>query len=68
MPMTKHHAEWLSLLDISGPFLSMPVLERVWPQGLDAHDPDLAAQLRLRYDEWLDNQRGVRPDAAIHRC
>ncbi len=30
MSIAKHHAEWLSLMEISGPFLSMPVL-------LDAH-------------------------------
>ena len=34
------HTEWLSLLEISGPFLSLPVLLRALPQGLDARDPD----------------------------
>jgi len=40
MSIARHHAEWLSLLEISGPVLSMPVLLRAFPQGLDAHDPD----------------------------
>lgn len=50
--IARHHAEWLSLLEISGPFLSMPVLLRAFPQGLDALDPDVTRQLRLAYDEW----------------
>ena len=44
MSIARHHAEWLSLLEISGPFLSMPVLLRAFPQGLDAHDPTLSAR------------------------
>jgi hypothetical protein len=36
MSIARHHAEWLSLVEVSGPFLSMPVLLRVFPQGLDA--------------------------------
>ncbi len=68
MSISRHHAEWLSLLEISGPFLSMPVLLRAFPQGLDAHDADLTRSLRLAYDEWLDNQGGLRADPAIHRA
>ena len=26
MSIAKHHAEWLSLIEVSGPFLSLPVL------------------------------------------
>ena len=62
----RHHAEWLSLLEISGPFLSLPVLLDVFPQGLDAHDSDLSHSLRAAHEEWADNQGGVRPDPAIH--
>lgn len=67
MSISRHHAEWLSLLEISGPFLSMPVLLRAFPQGLDAHDLDLTRKLRLAYDEWLDNQGGLRADCTIHK-
>ncbi len=67
MSIARHHAEWLSLLEVSGPFLSMPVLLRVFPQGLDAHEPELSRFLRMAYDEWADNQAGTRPDPAIHR-
>src|SRR5690242_3771880 len=66
MNTARHHTEWLSLLEISGPFLSMPVLLRVFPQGLDALDADLNRVLRPAYDEWVDSQRGLRPDPAIH--
>jgi len=66
--MTKHHAEWLSLIEISGPFLSVPVLERVFPHGLDAHDPDHTRVLKLAFEEWEDNQQGERPNPAIHRA
>jgi hypothetical protein len=64
--ITRHHAEWLSLLEISGPFLSMPVLLEAFPQGLNAHDPELSQLLRAAHEEWADNQAGLRPDPAIH--
>ena len=52
MSTARHHAEWLSLVEVSGPFLSMPVLMRVFPQGLVAHDPDLHRDLRMAHEEW----------------
>jgi hypothetical protein len=66
MSIKRHHTEWLSLVEVSGPFLTMPVLEKVFPQGLDAHDPDHFGFLRAAYDEWEDNQNGQRPSPAIH--
>jgi hypothetical protein len=66
MSTAKHHNEWLSLLDISGPFLSLPVLMRVYPQGLEAHDAEGSREARLAYEEWLDDQQGLRPDPAMH--
>ena len=68
MSTARHHSEWLSLVEASGPFLSMPVLLQAFPQGLDAHDPEHLRNLRLAYEEWLDNQQGLRPDLAIHRA
>ena len=65
MSIARHHNEWLSLLEISGPFLSMPVLMRVFPQGLEAHDSEISRELRLAHEEWADNQQGLRPDPAI---
>lgn len=52
MSITHHHSEWQTLLDISGPFLSLPVLTRVFPQGLDQPDPLLRRDLRSAYNEW----------------
>jgi hypothetical protein len=64
--MKSQHAEWLSLLDVSGPFLSPPVLERVFPQGLDEIANDLIEKLRLAHDEWSEEHRKYDPDPAIH--
>jgi hypothetical protein len=67
MSIARHHAEWLSLVEVSGPFLSMPVLMRVFPQGLEAHDPERFRFLRMAYEEWDDNnQAGPRLNPAIH--
>ncbi len=68
MSTARDHAEWLSLVEVSGPFLSLPVLLRVFPQGLDAHDAPLAGMARSAYEEWIDNQGGNRPDPAIHHA
>ncbi len=67
MPSSHHHAEWLSLIEVSGPFLSVQVLERVFPQGLDAHDPDHVRVLRLASDEWEEDRDSESPRPAIHR-
>ncbi|XRQ12172.1 Eco57I restriction-modification methylase domain-containing protein [Actinomadura welshii] len=42
------HAEWLDLIDISGPFLSLPVLRRTWP-ALDALDRPTRERLRVEH-------------------
>ncbi|WP_235148009.1 MULTISPECIES: Eco57I restriction-modification methylase domain-containing protein [Fischerella] len=68
MSTARHHAEWLSLVEASGPFLSLPVLVKAFPNGLDAHDPEHLKLLRLACEEWQDNQLGARPDSAIHRA
>ncbi len=46
--------EWLSLMDISGPFLAVPVLKEVFPQGLEGLDPGKAKRLQHAYEEWRD--------------
>lgn len=61
-----HHAEWLGLIEISGPFLSLPVLERVFPQGLDVLDQDHAAKLRLAREEWAEENERPDPDPEVH--
>lgn len=67
MSIAKHHAEWLSLIEVSGPFLSLPVLVQRFPQGMDAHDPEHARALRQVHEEWDQDQNGERPNRAIHR-
>ncbi len=46
--------EWLNLLEISGPFLAIPVLREVFPQGLEELDSARAKRLRSAYEEWRD--------------
>ena len=60
----KHHAEWLSLMEISGPFLSLPVLLHAFPQGLEARDTAQAAELRQAYADWQDEKE----NPAWHRA
>ena len=50
--MAEH--EWLSLIEVSGPFLAVPVLEKAFPQGLDGLDPNKKRMLRQAYDEWRE--------------
>lgn len=45
------HTEWLSLIDISGPWLSLPVLRKTWPQ-LDALDKRVRERLRKEHTQW----------------
>ena len=68
MSTARHHAEWLSLVEVSGPFLSMPVLMRVFPQGLIAHDSEVHRNLRQAHEEWEESLEAKRPDRAIHRA
>jgi len=63
----RHHAEWLSLVEASGPFLSLQVLLEAFPQGLDGHDPEQFQLLSQVYQEWLDNQQ-TEAKQAIHQA
>jgi len=62
------HAEWLSLIEASGPFLSLKVLLEAFPQGLEPHDPEHLRRLRLAFDEWQASQESYQPNLAIHRA
>jgi len=46
--------EWLNLLEVSGPFLAVPVLREVFPQGLEELESSHAKRLRSAYEEWRD--------------
>lgn len=45
---------WLSLVDVSGPFLAGTVLEEAFPQGLEKVETPRRQRLRAAYDEWQD--------------
>jgi hypothetical protein len=48
------HDEWLSLVEVTGPFLAPPVLNEAFPQGLDLLDPGKRKRLRQTYEEWRE--------------
>ncbi len=54
MTTLSQHAEWLSLIDISGPFLAEPVLKDAFPQGLEELETVKRRMLRQAYDEWRE--------------
>ena len=57
------HRAWLELVDADGPFLAVPALKRVWPQGMPQADgKELAAVRDARpafekaWDRWDSNR------------
>ena len=52
MSGARHHPERLSLVEVSGPFLTLPVLLEAYPLGLEPHAPDYHRLLCLARDEW----------------
>jgi hypothetical protein len=68
----EQHAEWLSLIEISGPFLAEPILDQAFPQGLEKVDPVKKRQFRQTYDEWRevtdsDAQQDIQIKDKIHQ-
>lgn len=62
------HAEWLSLIEISGPFLAVSVLNKAFPQGLEAVETPRRQKLRAAYEEWreaVDQEDKLLPE--LHR-
>ncbi|HEJ2035300.1 TPA: restriction endonuclease, partial [Pseudomonas aeruginosa] len=63
------HDEWLSLIEVSGPFLATPVLERVFSTGLPAVEPRIRQYLRQAHDEWCEAGDNEDPRfAELHRA
>lgn len=63
------HDEWLSLIEVSGPFLATPVLKRVFSTGLPAVEPHIRQYLRQAYDEWCEARDNDDPRfAELHRA
>jgi hypothetical protein len=48
------HHDWLSLIEISGPFLAVPVLKEAFPQGFEELDGLKRRRLRQAYEEWRE--------------
>lgn len=48
------HHDWLALIEISGPFLAVPVLKEAFPQGLEELDGTKRKRLRQAYEEWRE--------------
>jgi hypothetical protein len=49
-----HHIEWLNLVEKTGPFLAVGVLDEAFPQGLDKVETRQRQRVRSAYDEWRD--------------
>lgn len=60
------HVDWLRLVEVSGPFLSLTVLGESFPQGMERPDDDgeVAEEIRLALDAWEDGSA----DPAVHRA
>lgn len=57
------HIEWLKLIEVTGPFLSVPILTAEWPD-LEPLDPADRDKLRLAHRVWQDDP-GAGRDAWI---
>ena len=63
------HGEWLSLIEVSGPFLAEPVLKQAFPQGLEQTDPLTRKHVRKAYDEWREAVDTDDPECSeIHKA
>src|SRR5437867_2979032 len=54
MSAASEYAEMLKLIEISGPFLSLPIFKEVFLQGLVKDSADVTRELRELYDDWRD--------------
>jgi hypothetical protein len=54
------HLDWLSLVEVTGPFLSVPVLADEWPD-LESLDRTARDRLRLAHREWQDDPAAGTP-------
>lgn len=64
MSIARHHTEWLSLVPVSGPFLSLPVLMDAFGSGLEPHEPEHVRLLRQSYADWQESLEKHRGDPA----
>ena len=67
MSIAAHHAEWLTLVPHSGPFLSVGVLTEAFPDGLSTVDSKRVAELRAAYGTWSDPEGSDYADIVSRR-
>ena len=48
----EQHRNWLDLVEIDGPFLTLPVLLDEWPNGLVPVEPEQRKNLRREHSRW----------------
>ena len=53
--LMSQHGEWLSLIEVSGPFLAEPVLKDAFPAGLQKLESKKKKQFRQTYEEWRES-------------
>lgn len=67
MARSSEPVAWISLVDVSGPFLVGAVLEQAFPQGLEKIETPRRQRLRAAYDEWQDAVEELDPQLpALH--
>ncbi|MEU1259186.1 DNA methyltransferase [Streptomyces chartreusis] len=54
----QQHLNWLNLTEVSGPFLTLPVLLRNWPQ-LEGVPKERRADIRLHHGIWQDDRKSA---------
>jgi hypothetical protein len=60
--------EWLNLVEKTGPFLAVGVLDDAFPQGLEKVETRKRQRVRSAYEEWRDAVDKPDPDLdALHR-
>jgi hypothetical protein len=62
MSEQSRHTDWLSLIERSGSFLNVPVLEKVYPQGLEALNTHVYRRIRIGWEEWREAVDEQDPD------
>jgi hypothetical protein len=62
------HIEWVNLVEKTGPFLAVGVLDEAFPQGLVKVETRKRQRVRSAYDEWRDAVDDADPQLdALHR-
>ncbi|HVU67336.1 MAG TPA: restriction endonuclease, partial [Ktedonobacteraceae bacterium] len=65
----QQHSTWISLMDVSGAFLSQVVLGKYFAQGLPKaeNESQVRRELGQAYEEWLNNRESLQLESAMHQ-